>query len=306
MPPAQDARSPGSIRACGEADHAAILAIVNSAAQAYRGAIPADRWHDPYMAADELEREIRDGVAFWGYERDGALAGVMGLQDLGEVELIRHAYVAPSSQRSGVGGALLEELVGSRTGRVLVGTWAAADWAVRFYERHGFTLLAPERSRALLQAHWSIPERQIETSVVLGNPAEANLAHVLWGYANEAQADPAERPDRAALSAFWHEDGEYHASPEDPDSDVHRGLDAIERHYRRWYEAYPDLRLEPVEGKANGDKVFIWVRFVGHGAGSGLAIDMQLAHVWTLRDGKASRVVEYFDRDEGMRAAGLR
>ena len=167
MPRAQAGRSPRTIRACGEADHAAILAIVNSAAEAYRGVIPADRWHDPYMAAEELEREVRDGVAFWGYEQDGALVGVMGIQDLGEVELIRHAYVAPGSQRSGIGGALLEELLASRTGRVLVGTWAAADWAIRFYERHGFVLAAPDRARALLREHWSIPNRQIETSVVL-------------------------------------------------------------------------------------------------------------------------------------------
>jgi len=167
----QSARSPGTIRPCGEADHAAILAIVNAAAEAYRGVIPADRWHDPYMAPDELEREIAEGVVFWGYEEDGSLVGVMGMQDLGEVELIRHAYVAPGSQRGGIGGALLEKLVGSRDGHVLVGTWAAASWAIRFYERHGFALVPRESGRALLRAHWRIPDRQIETSVVLAKGA---------------------------------------------------------------------------------------------------------------------------------------
>jgi GNAT superfamily N-acetyltransferase len=158
----------GSIRRCRHDERAAILAIVNSAAEAYRGVIPADRWHEPYMPADELDGEIAAGVEFWGYETDeGELVGVMGIQRLQDVDLIRHAYVVPGGQRRGVGGALLRHLAGSTDRRILVGTWAAADWAIRFYRRHGFEVLSPERSAELLRAYWNIPERQIETSVVL-------------------------------------------------------------------------------------------------------------------------------------------
>jgi GNAT superfamily N-acetyltransferase len=141
---------------------------VNAAAESYRGVIPADCWHEPYMPGDELDREIADGVTFWGYEADGELVGVMGFQRVDDVELIRHAYVAPASQRRGVGGALLERL-GRPVGRpLLVGTWAAADWAIRFYERHGFELVPRERTAPLLRTYWDISDRQIETSVVLG------------------------------------------------------------------------------------------------------------------------------------------
>lgn len=163
------------IRRCRDADHEAILTIVNTAAEAYRGAIPADRWHEPYMSRAELAREVDGGVEFWGYEREGALVGVIGAQDVGEVDLIRHAYVLPASQRDGVGGALLERVMRGRTRQVLVGTWAAASWAIRFYERHGFALVAPERAAELLRAHWDIPERQVETSVVLANPPLASV-----------------------------------------------------------------------------------------------------------------------------------
>ena len=156
-----------TIRRCRDDERAAILAIVNAAAEAYRGVIPADRWHEPYMPADELDAEIAAGVTFWGYEADGALVGVMGIQPLGDVDLIRHAYVAPGSQRHGVGGALLERLVRSDARPILVGTWAAAEWAIRFYERHGFELVSPERKDELLQRYWSIPDEQIATSVVL-------------------------------------------------------------------------------------------------------------------------------------------
>jgi GNAT superfamily N-acetyltransferase len=155
------------IRPCRDDERGAILAIVNAAALAYRGLIPADRWHEPYMPAHELDEELAAGVAFWGYEAGGALVGVMGIQPVGDVDLIRHAYVAPGSQRHGVGGALLEHLGRASTRRILVGTWAAADWAIRFYRRHGFELVSPERKTALLKAYWTIPDRQIETSVVL-------------------------------------------------------------------------------------------------------------------------------------------
>jgi GNAT superfamily N-acetyltransferase len=158
-----------TIRRCTPADFAAILAIVNDAAQAYRGHIPADRWHEPYMPAEELERELAAGVAFWGYEAAGALAGVMGLQDVREVALIRHAYVATAVRGQGIGGALLEHLVAAATRPLLVGTWAAATWAVRFYERHGFRIVSPAEKDRLLRTYWAIPDRQIETSVVLAD-----------------------------------------------------------------------------------------------------------------------------------------
>jgi GNAT superfamily N-acetyltransferase len=164
----------GEIRPCHGDERPAILAIVNAAAEAYRGVIPADRWHEPYMAADELDREIAAGVAFWGFEEDGELVGVMGIQQVREVDLIRHAYVRPGRQRGGVGGALLRHLCERATRPMLVGTWAAAGWAIRFYERHGFELVSPERKAELLRSYWSIPERQIETSVVLAGPAPAD------------------------------------------------------------------------------------------------------------------------------------
>jgi GNAT superfamily N-acetyltransferase len=159
-----------SIRPCRDDEREAILGIVNAAAEAYRGVIPPDRWSEPYVSPRELDGEIAAGVAFWGYEADGALVGVMGIQPVRDVDLIRHAYVAPDSQRSGVGGALLEHLAGCTTRRMLVGTWAAAEWAIRFYRRHGFELASDERKTALLKAYWTIPDRQIETSVVLAHP----------------------------------------------------------------------------------------------------------------------------------------
>jgi len=160
-----------AIRLCRDDDRPAILAIVNAAAEAYRGVIPPDRWHEPYMPAHELDREIAAGVAFWGYEADGALVGVMGIQPVRDVELIRHAYVAPASQQHGVGGALLRHLLARGCKRrMLVGTWATAEWAIRFYRRHGFEPVPAEHKAALLERYWTIPERQIESSVVLGNP----------------------------------------------------------------------------------------------------------------------------------------
>lgn len=158
------------IRRCRDDERPAILAIVNAAAEAYRGVIPADRWHEPYMPAAELESEIADGVAFWGYASGGELLGVMGIQPVRDVQLIRHAYVAPGSQGGGIGSALLRHLVSATTGRTLVGTWAAAEWAVGFYRRHGFEPVGTERTAALLRTYWSIPDRQIESSVVLAYP----------------------------------------------------------------------------------------------------------------------------------------
>jgi GNAT superfamily N-acetyltransferase len=157
-----------AIRRCEDDERDAILAIVNAAAEAYRGVIPADRWHEPYMPAEELADEIAAGVVFWGYEDDaGELVGIMGIQQVDDVDLIRHAYVAPDRQRGGVGAALLEHLAAHAERRMLVGTWSAAEWAIRFYSRNGFELLPREEGAALLRRYWTIPERQIETSVVL-------------------------------------------------------------------------------------------------------------------------------------------
>jgi GNAT superfamily N-acetyltransferase len=158
------------VRPCRDDERMAILAIVNAAAEAYRGVIPADRWHEPYMPQDELATEIAAGVAFWGYEADGMLVGVMGFQSVRDVDLIRHAYVVPGRQRGGVGGSLLRHLRRLSTRPMLVGTWAAADWAIRFYERHGFALVTPVRKTALLKTYWTVPDRQIEASAVLANP----------------------------------------------------------------------------------------------------------------------------------------
>jgi GNAT superfamily N-acetyltransferase len=158
------------IRPCRDGERGLIFEIINAAAEAYRGVIPADRWHEPYMTMDALEAEIAAGVEFWGYEADGALVGVMGLQAVRDVDLIRHAYVRPHGQGRGVGGALLRELRSRSGRRMLVGTWAAAEWAIAFYQRHGFRLVEAERKAELLRSYWSIPERQVETSVVLADP----------------------------------------------------------------------------------------------------------------------------------------
>ena len=159
-----------TIRPCRDDERGAIFEIVNAAAEAYRGVIPEDRWHDPYMPMGELDGEIAAGVEFWGYADDGELLGIMGIQPVRDVNLIRHAYVVPESQGRGIGSALLEHLLGVATRPMLVGTWTAAEWAIRFYERHGFEYVGTERTAELLREYWDIPERQIETSVVLARP----------------------------------------------------------------------------------------------------------------------------------------
>jgi GNAT superfamily N-acetyltransferase len=146
------------------------LAIINQAAQAYNGVIPADCWQEPYMPEEELRSEIAAGVDFAGCVGVGGLLGVMGRQDKGEVTLIRHAYVHPGGQRQGVGARLLTHLLDEIAGPVLVGTWAAAWWAIRFYEKHGFKLVDPETKNRLLNTYWTISPRQVETSVVLADP----------------------------------------------------------------------------------------------------------------------------------------
>jgi GNAT superfamily N-acetyltransferase len=155
------------IRCCTDADFAAIFEIINGAAQAYRGVIPADRWREPYMAQDDLLREMANGVMFRGFEDNGALSGVMGIQDAGDVTLIRHAYVRTACRNRGIGTALLLHLRTLTARPVLIGTWAAATWAISFYRKHGFVLTDGEEKNRLLRKYWSIPERQIETSVVL-------------------------------------------------------------------------------------------------------------------------------------------
>jgi N-acetylglutamate synthase-like GNAT family acetyltransferase len=157
------------IRKSRAAESAAILAIINAAAQAYRGVIPADRWHEPYMPPDELEKEIADGIVFWVAEEDGRLLAVMGMQDKGDVALVRHAYVAPGVQRKGVGTSLLRHVQNLTDKPFLIGTWAAASWAIDFYRRNGFTVVPDGDKDSLLRKYWSIPARQIETSVVLAD-----------------------------------------------------------------------------------------------------------------------------------------
>jgi GNAT superfamily N-acetyltransferase len=151
------------------ADVPAIFAIVNDAAQAYRGVIPADRWHEPYMPMDELEREIAAGVKFWVAEEGARLLGVMGIQDKGDVALVRHAYTASAAQRKGVGSALLRHVEALNGKPVLIGTWADAKWAIDFYVRNGYTVVSHADKERLLRKYWSIPARQIETSVVLAD-----------------------------------------------------------------------------------------------------------------------------------------
>ena len=155
------------IRRCTEADIPAIDAVINEAATAYRGVIPADCWHEPYMAREHLLAEVAAGVEFWGWDEAGRLVGVMGLQKVRDVTLIRHAYVRSSHQGRGVGGALLAELAARTDGPLLVGTWASAEWAIRFYQRHGFSLAAAEEKDRLLDSYWNISSRQQQTSVVL-------------------------------------------------------------------------------------------------------------------------------------------
>ena len=157
------------IRCCDYQDFDLIWAIINDGAQAYRGTIPQDRWTEPYMSREKLQHEIDDGVVFWGYEDAGLLLAVMGLQQVRDVTLIRHAYVHTRSQRRGIGEHLLSHLRELATGPILIGTWADAAWAIHFYEKHGFQMVGPEEKDRLLKQYWTVPERQIEASVVLAD-----------------------------------------------------------------------------------------------------------------------------------------
>jgi GNAT superfamily N-acetyltransferase len=157
------------IRRCNDADFETIYEIINDAAMAYEGVIPSDAWADPYMSREELRRDIADGIVFWGCAMDGELVGVMGIQDMQDVTLIRHSYVSTAKRNQGIGGKLLSHLRDLTPRPILVGTWADAAWAVRFYEHHGFRLVSPEAKNRLLRRYWTVPERQIETSVVLAD-----------------------------------------------------------------------------------------------------------------------------------------
>jgi N-acetylglutamate synthase-like GNAT family acetyltransferase len=157
------------IRRSAEKDLLAIFTIINDGAQAYRGVIPSDRWHEPYMSQEELVGEIASGVVFWVAEDEGRLLGVIGMQDKGSVALVRHAYVASAAQRKGVGTKLLRHVEDLAENPILIGTWATASWAIEFYERNGFALVSTAQKDLLLRTYWSIPERQIETSVVLAD-----------------------------------------------------------------------------------------------------------------------------------------
>ena len=155
------------IRQCLDNDFEAIYEIINDAAQAYKGVIPADRWHEPYMPQDQLQKEIDGGVNFWGVEENGRLIGVMGIQDKGDVTLIRHAYVLTDLRNRGTGSELLRHLEAMADKPILIGTWAAATWAISFYEKNGYYLVSKKEKNNLLKKYWNIPVRQVETSVVL-------------------------------------------------------------------------------------------------------------------------------------------
>ena len=157
------------IRPCSAMDVPVIFEIINDAAGAYRGVIPADCRAEPYMSWEELRREIEDGVQFWGVEEEGRLIGVMGIQHVRDVSLLRHAYVLTAKRQKGIGGRLLDVLRAQTSRPLLVGTWAAATWAVRFYEKHGFRLVTPDEKDRLLRTYWRISDRQVQTSVVLAD-----------------------------------------------------------------------------------------------------------------------------------------
>ncbi len=164
------------IRRCYEGDQVQIESVINDGALAYKGVIPADCWVEPYMSREELETEVRDGVEFWGLEDAGALSGVMGIQRVQDVTLIRHAYVRTDLQKRGIGGRLLLHLQTLARGPVLIGTWEDAHWAIRFYKRYGYSVVAPEQKQKLLDRYWSVRARQSEVSVVLADASWRDAA----------------------------------------------------------------------------------------------------------------------------------
>ena len=165
------------IRQCSDQDFETIYSIINEAAQVYEGVIPGDRWKVPYMSKDELKHEIDAGVMFWGFEEDSRLIGVMGIQHVQEVTLIRHAYVRLRRQHRGIGEKLLLALCKKSDRPLLIGTWADATWAIRFYEKHGFEKVSEQEKNRLLEKYWSIPARQVATSVVLADRKWFDMAN---------------------------------------------------------------------------------------------------------------------------------
>jgi GNAT superfamily N-acetyltransferase len=165
------------IRPCEDSEIDQVWSIINDGAQAYRGVIPADRWKEPYMSREELRHQIGEGVEFWGYEEEGPLLAVMGTQQVKDVTLIRHAYVLSSHQKRGIGGQLLTWLRGLTSNPVLIGTWRDAVWAVRFYERQGFVRVDNQEKDRLLRRYWNVPQRQIETSIVLADQRWRGAQH---------------------------------------------------------------------------------------------------------------------------------
>jgi GNAT superfamily N-acetyltransferase len=159
------------LRLCIKTDIPTIVEIVNDAAIAYKGVIPADCWHEPYMPLSLLTSEINDGVVFWGFERNDRLLGIMGIQDRGDVTLIRHAYVLTSEKNTGIGSTLLRHLETLTSKQIMIGTWEAATWAISFYRKHGYAQVSESEKNRLLAKYWTISARQIETSVVLAKPA---------------------------------------------------------------------------------------------------------------------------------------
>jgi N-acetylglutamate synthase-like GNAT family acetyltransferase len=157
------------VTSCEENDLPVVGEIINESAMAYKGVIPADRWHEPYMPLRELESEIARGVRFSVYRRNGVILGVMGVQDVKDVTLIRHAYVRTQCRGYGIGRALLEFMYQQTSRPVLIGAWKAATWAIQFYEKNGFTLVSEDEKNRLLTIYWSIPDRQVEESVVLAD-----------------------------------------------------------------------------------------------------------------------------------------
>ena len=155
------------IRPCTKTDFEVLYEIINDAAIAYKGVIPKDRWHEPYMSRQELRQEIEAGISFWGYEEEKVLAGVMGIQDKGEVTLIRHAYVRTRMRKHGIGSKLLQFLESKTEKPILIGTWADATWAIKFYQKFDYRLVPTEEKNRLLKEYWNIPKRQVETSVIL-------------------------------------------------------------------------------------------------------------------------------------------
>ena len=157
------------ISKCHDEHFSIIHEVINDGASAYKGIIPEDRWHEPYMSAEELRTQMDEGVEFWCYLENGEIIGVMGIQFKGDVTLIRHAYVRTTERKKGIGSKLIEHLRAMTSTPILIGTWADAHWAIHFYTKHGFRLLSPEETREVLRTYWRIPERQVETSVVLAS-----------------------------------------------------------------------------------------------------------------------------------------